>query len=152
MRETNPTGMQIVSLTPSKVFFCLIFCRICFYEDIEIITRAPESVMRFASHAITIFQALDLSPLSAEKQRNQCELPLSDHDQAAGFLTNMYHDFNRTLIKVNISGTFQKLVFSYHTSHKSYVLLFDREEEVRQSDVERCGGFTSASMICRAMA
>jgi hypothetical protein len=101
-------------------------------DVVAVLTNARVRVITFAPHTTHVFQMLDVALFRALKKRASRLEMWNEEPGTVAFIIKLYHDFKQTIVKVNISGTFSAIGFSYDITQNPYGLLFD-EEKFQQS-------------------
>jgi hypothetical protein len=108
------------------------------------ITRERVKIIRFASHTIHIFQMLNVVLFRALKKSATSLTTLEEEQTIGALIIKVYHDFESTMIDVNIWEAFRVLGSTHDIYQIPYRLFFD-EGKVRQSRgfIEFCGHMSS---------
>jgi hypothetical protein len=80
-----------------------------------------------------IFQILDVTLFGVLKRRLGCKLPFEDEKETVEFIMKAYHDFEQTMVDLNIYRAFRAIGFEFDTEAERYRFLFN-EEKLRQSE------------------
>jgi hypothetical protein len=97
-------------------------------DIIGFLTEARVRVITFAPHTTQIFQVLDVTLFGVLKRRLGYELPFEDEKETVRFIMKVYHDFEQTMVELNIWRAFGVIGFEFHTEAEPYRLLFNEEK------------------------
>jgi hypothetical protein len=104
-------------------------CSLHISDDVvAVLAQARVRIIAFATHAINIFQVLDMVLFGALKKRANGLTMFDEEQSAAGFPLKVYHDFKHTMIDVNKWEAFAAIGFTHDIEQSPYGLLFDEEK------------------------
>jgi hypothetical protein len=97
-----------------------------------VLTRERVRIVTFASHTTQIFQMLDMVLFGVFKKHGTGLSTLEEEQSAAAFILKICHDFQQTMVELDIWNASAAIRFTHQIEQNAFGLLFD-EEKFRES-------------------